>query len=109
MLRWTSSREPAVQTCPWLKKIAPAAPSTAIGTGQSPSTTTGLLPPSSRLRRFIVAAARRWMSCPTSVDPVKAILSTWRCSTSAMPAAAPPVTMLTTPAGNPASAIKPPR
>ena len=41
---------------------------------------------------------------PTSVEPVKAILSTPGCLTSAAPVAPSPVTMLTTPGGSPASA-----
>ena len=46
---------------------------------------------------------------PTLVDPVNAILSTSGCATSARPAVSPkPVTMLTTPSGNPASAISSP-
>ena len=43
------------------------------------------------------------MSRPTSVEPVKAILSTPSCATSAAPVAPSPVTMLTTPGGRPAS------
>ena len=40
---------------------------------------------------------------PTSVEPVKAILSTPLCATSAAPVAPSPVTMLTTPGGSPVS------
>ena len=40
---------------------------------------------------------------PTSVEPVKAILSTPPWAASAAPVAPSPVTMLTTPAGKPAS------
>ena len=42
---------------------------------------------------------------PTSVEPVKAILSTPGCATSAAPVSPAPVTMLTTPGGRSASAI----
>ena len=50
------------------------------------------------------------MSLPTSVEPVKATLSTSGCLASAAPAVSPkPVTMLTTPSGMPASAISSPK
>src|SRR2546423_6541776 len=69
----------------------------------------GLLPPSSRVTRFAVAAASRMVHGPTSVEPVKAILSTsgWRTSTA--PAVAPgPGTTLRAPGGSPAAtAISP--
>ena len=49
------------------------------------------------------------MSLPTSVEPVKATLSTSGCSAKAAPAVSPyPVTMLTTPSGTPASWISSP-
>ena len=44
------------------------------------------------------------MILPTSVEPVKAILSTSACSTIACPIAGPPARMLTTPGGRSASA-----
>ncbi len=43
------------------------------------------------------------MMRPTSVEPVKAILSMSLCSTISAPVAPSPVTMLTTPGGSPAS------
>ncbi len=55
---------------------------------------------------FRLPAAACTMSLPTSVDPVKATLSTSLCAASAAPAVSPnPVTTLTTPSGTPASAI----
>ena len=42
-------------------------------------------------------ASARWISLPTSVEPVNAILSTSGCLTSSAPARPSPVTMLTTP------------
>ena len=49
------------------------------------------------------------MSFPTSVEPVKATLSTSGCAASAAPAVSPnPGTTLTTPSGNPASQINSP-
>ena len=47
-------------------------------------------------------ASARWISLPTAVEPVKAILSTPE-RTSAAPAAPSPVTMFTTPSGSSAS------
>src|SRR5205814_972705 len=44
-------------------------------------------------------ASSRWIALPTSVEPVKAILST-SALTSAAPVAPSPVTMLTTPGGS---------
>jgi hypothetical protein len=43
----TSSREPAQQTCPWLKKMPLTMPSTAWSTGASSKTMLAALPPSS--------------------------------------------------------------
>ena len=57
-------------------------------------------PPSSSVRRFPVPASSRWIDLPTSVEPVKAILSTSSCLTSAAPVLPSPVTMLTTPGGS---------
>ena len=46
---WTSSREPAQQTSPWLKKIPLTIPSTAWSSGASSKTMLAALPPSSRV------------------------------------------------------------
>lgn len=48
------------------------------------------------------------MICPTSVEPVKAILHTSGWSTRAAPVSPKPVTIFTTPGGNPASLINSP-
>jgi hypothetical protein len=63
----------------------------------------GDLPPSSSETRFTLPADARMIFWPTSVEPVKAILSTPGCSASAAPAAPMPVTTLKTPGGKPAS------
>jgi hypothetical protein len=63
----------------------------------------GDLPPSSSESFLPVPAVALRIMRPTSVEPVKAILSTCGCSTSAAPARPSPVTTLTTPAGTPAS------
>ncbi len=50
----TSSREPAVQTSPWLKAMALAAASAAaLRSGASAKTMFGLLPPASSQTRFM--------------------------------------------------------
>ena len=57
-------------------------------------------PPSSSVSFFSVPARAFMISFPTSVEPVKAILSTPSCFTSSAPARPSPVTMLTTPGGS---------
>ena len=72
----TYRREPAVQTWPALKKMAPAVPpATACGSA-SGRTIIGDFPPSSSETRLRVSVALLLMSLPTSVEPVKATLST---------------------------------
>jgi hypothetical protein len=73
-------------------------PSTAWSSAQSSNTMFAALPPSSSVSFLPVPASRRWIALPTSVDPVKATLST-PASTSAAPVRPSPVTMLTTPGG----------
>ena len=63
------------------------------------------LPPSSSDSRLPDAATDRWICLPTAVEPVKAILSTPGCSTSAWPTAGPPGRTLTTPGGRSHSAM----
>ena len=99
----TSSREPAQQTWPWLNQIASTTPSTAPSRSASSNTMKGDLPPSSSVSDLPVPAVAWRIRRPTSVEPVKAILSTPGCSTSAAPVAPSPVTTLSTPGGRPAS------
>jgi len=96
-------RDPAQQTWPWLNQIASTTPSTAASRSASAKTTKGDLPPSSSVSFLPVPAVALRIVRPTSVEPVKAILST-SAATSAAPVAPSPVTMLTTPAGRPISA-----
>ena len=96
-------REPAQQTWPWLNQMASTTPSTTLSRSASSNTMNGDFPPSSSDSFFPVPAVATRMSRPTSVDPVKAILSTPGCATSAAPVRPSPVMMLTTPAGSPAS------
>ena len=95
----TSSREPAQQTWPWLKKMPWTMPSTAWSIGASSKTMLAALPPSSRVSFLRVPATARAIDLPTSVEPVNATLSTSPCSTTARPVSPAPVTMLTTPGG----------
>src|SRR6266508_4933551 len=84
--------------------MALAAPGMAVSGSASANTTWGLLPPSSRVTFFKLPAAAWTMSLPTSVEPVKATLSTPSWAASGAPAVSPnPVTTLTTPSGTPAS------
>ncbi len=86
-----------------------AATSVAGSSAASGKMITGDLPPSSSVTRLRFPAQALRISLPTLVEPVKAILLTSACATSARPAVSPkPVTMLTTPSGNPASAISSP-
>src|SRR6201998_105965 len=84
--RSTYRRDPAQQHWPWLKKMALAEPAMAVSRSESLNTTFGDLPPSSSDTFFRLPAAAWTMSLPTSVDPVKAILSTGSWAASAAPA-----------------------
>ena len=95
-----------MHACPWLWKIAKAEPPTAATRSASSKTMLAPLPPNSSWTRFRFPADASTIRRPTPVDPVKAILSMPRCPARCAPALAPkPGTMLTTPGGNPTSAI----
>ena len=68
----------------------------------------GLLPPSSSVTRFSELPHLAPISRPTTVDPVKATLSTSGQSTSAAPVVPSPVSTLSVPSGNPASSASSP-
>ncbi len=95
----TSSREPAQHTWPWLKKMPLTMPSTAWSSGASSNTTLAALPPSSRVSFLPDPASERWISLPTSVEPVNATLSTPGWLVSSAPTSPAPGRMLTTPGG----------
>ena len=82
-------------------------PSTAWSSAASANTMLGLLPPSSSVSFTPVPATAFAIALPTSVEPVKAILSTPffapASAVIAQPASGPPVTMFTTPSGSPHS------
>ena len=69
----------------------------------------GLLPPSSRVTRFSERPHFSPISRPTTVEPVKATLSTPGLSTSAAPVVPSPVRTLSVPSGKPASSASSPR
>ena len=71
----TSSREPAQQTWPWLKKMPWTIPSTAWSSAASSKTMLADLPPSSSVNPMSLPASAAWMSRPTAVEPVNATLS----------------------------------
>src|SRR5208282_4981644 len=80
------------------------APSTEASQSASAKNILGDLPPSSSVTRLSVSAALLTIILPTAALPVKAILSTPGCATSAAPAVSPkPLTILTTPGGKPSS------
>ena len=62
-------------------------------------------PPSSNVIFLSVPAIAFWIIFPTPVEPVKAILSIPEWFTISAPVSPAPVTIFTTPAGNPASSI----
>jgi hypothetical protein len=72
-----------------LKKIALIVTSTACSTSASSWTMTGLFPPSSSVAGVTLSAAVRAVSLPTSVEPVKASLSTPSWAVSGSPASGP--------------------
>src|SRR2546430_388577 len=78
-------------------------PSTALSRSASSNTTKGDLPPSSSDSFLCESAVALRIARPTSVEPVKAILSTSGCTTNASPVEPSPVTIFTTPGGSPTS------
>src|SRR4029450_9935348 len=87
MPRWTKRRVPALQIWPEFWNTAIAAPGTAASRSASAKTMSGDLPPSSIDMRLRLPAAARMIFCPTSVEPVNAILSTPGCGAGAAPGA----------------------
>ena len=83
----------------------------AVPRSASSRTTVADLPPSSRKTRFMVAAPFSMMRCPTAVEPVNEIMSTFGESVSSSPTRwSDDVTTLTTPGGmSVRSAIRRPR
>ncbi len=103
-VRCTSTRLRAQQSWPALANTPPGVAAAARSMSASSKTIDADLPPSSRVTRLTVPAARAITSRPTSVEPVKATLATPGCSTRRVPTVDPlPTTTWTTPSGIPAS------
>jgi hypothetical protein len=97
----TSTRESRKQVCPEFMNDVPRSAASVTSRSASSSTIAADFPPSSRVTGMSRSPQLRAMMRPAAVDPVKAILSTPGCLTSASPVSRPPVTTLTTPGGNP--------
>lgn len=83
---------------------------TASFSSASAQTMKGDFPPSSSYNRFILFIEQFCITClPTSVEPVKEILSTRVCFTSSFPVSPSPVIMLITPFGKSVFWINEPR
>ena len=78
-------------------------PSTAWSIAASSKTMLADFPPSSSVSEMPRPASAAWMSLPTPVEPVKAILSMSGSRTSAAPATPSPGRIETTPGGSSAS------
>ena len=98
------------QVWPELRNLEAMAPCTAASRSASSKTMNGALPPSSIDTFFMCPMALAASVLPTAVDPVKVILRSLGFShISAAISAAPPVTMLMSPLGKPASSASTPR
>src|SRR5436190_1490952 len=75
-------------------------PSTAWSSAAPSRMMLAALPPSSSVSFLPEPASSRWIALPTSVEPVKATLSTPPDLTISAPVRPSPVTMLTTPGGS---------
>ena len=93
-----------VQTWPQFTNREISAHSTALSMSASSITMNGALPPSSR-RMAVMLSAARWYSCwPVPTLPVMVTSRVIGFETSSLPIVdPPPVTMFSTPGGNPAS------
>ena len=97
-------RDAAVHRCPAVPNAPQSAPSTARSTSASSITMMMFLPPISRWTCLNCGAHATEMSRPTSVEPVNEITATFGCRVIGSPTSRPPpVTMLNTPFGRPAS------
>ena len=102
--RSTRSRGPAMQNCPVLNTKALMTAPIAASTSASAKRIFAALPPSSATTGVRCSPAVRATTRPIFVEPVKAIMSTPSCRTSASPSSGEsPVTTLYTPSGTPAS------
>ncbi len=93
-----------MQICPEWRKLPNAPQDAAVSTSTSSSTTSALLPPSSRWVRVRVFAAWAAMARPAEVEPVNDTTRTAGWSIMALPTGTPPGSICSTPSGRPASA-----
>mmetsp|Transcript_81743 Transcript_81743/g.264870 ORF Transcript_81743/g.264870 Transcript_81743/m.264870 type:complete len:207 (-) Transcript_81743:549-1169(-) len=103
MLFCTTSRVWAVQIWPPLVRKPFMAVSTAASMSTSSKMTSALFPPSSSIVGASFSAQLAMTLAPVAEEPVKETILTSSCLDNASPAAGPPVTMLSTPLGRPAS------
>src|ERR687891_1515405 len=103
MLSCTRCLLTARQTCPWWMNEPHAPADEAASMSASSSTTSGLLPPSSRMTRLRPRPAPSPTFRPVAVEPGKEIMRTFGSSTIACPTSAPPAITWSTPSGSPAS------
>ena len=102
--RCTATRLAAVQRCPVVPNPPQTAPSTARSSRASSITMMMFLPPISRWQCLKAGAQASDTLRPTSVEPVNDTMWTSLSPMSGAPTCVPPpVTMLTTPLGRPAS------
>jgi hypothetical protein len=80
-----------------MPRTTPSATSAGAASAQAIS---AFLPPSSRVSALSVALAPCITARPPPTLPIKPILATRGCATSAAPVSRPPVTTLNTPGGN---------
>ena len=99
----TRTRVCATHACPvFIRPVKVSMPAISAGSA-SASTMAADLPPSSSEQRLSCSPHAAPIALPAAVEPVKVILSTSGCATSALPVSGPPGTTESTPSGRPAS------
>mmetsp|Transcript_38901 Transcript_38901/g.117502 ORF Transcript_38901/g.117502 Transcript_38901/m.117502 type:complete len:221 (-) Transcript_38901:479-1141(-) len=108
MSSWTKMRLDATQHWPMLRKSPMWHEVAAWSRSASLQMIIGDFPPSSKVTRFMFVSLDAWtILWPTTLLPVNATLRMPGCLAMKSPVVGPwPLTMLTTPAGKPASLIK---
>ena len=101
---WTIALFTLVHSCPQLFIFSPARKRAAAGSSASAMTTAGAFPPSSREWDLILLLEAATTCRPVWVEPIKVIILGMGLSLSVVPTSSTvPLTMLTTPVGNPIS------
>ena len=93
----------ATQAWPEFISAVNRSPAMVASRSASSSTIAADLPPSSSETRLSCSPQTAAILRPAAVEPVNATLSTPGCATRCSPTSRPAATMLTTPAGTPAS------